>query len=63
MNIYDDRLWYYIPGFNGYEVSNDGYVRSMKHWRKYPYGILIKPKSINNGEAIFELSNDNNERI
>ena len=37
-----DIWWYYIPGFNGYEISNTGIVRSMKHYKKYPYGILIR---------------------
>ena len=69
LDIYDsNRLWYYIPGFNGYEVSNDGYVRSMKHYHKYPYGILIVPKKNKKGEikcpqdVIFEISDNNNER-
>lgn len=64
LNVFDqNRLWYYIPSFNGYEVSNDGYLRSMKHYRKYPYGILISPKK-GKGEQdpIFELSDNNNER-
>ena len=44
LNIFDtNRVWYYIPGFNGYELSSDGYLRSMKHYRRYPYGILIQP--------------------
>lgn len=66
--IYCDRLWYYIPGFNGYEISNDGYVRSMKHYRAYPFGILIQPKKDKDGniidpeDPIFELSDNNNER-
>ena len=43
LDIYDpNRLWYNIPNFNGYEISNDNYIRSMKHYMKYPYGILIK---------------------
>lgn len=63
--------WYYIPGFNGYEISNTGIVRSMKHYRKYKFGILIKPKEINNiielftvpySELTYELSDNNNER-
>ena len=37
LNIYEPRYWFYIPGFNGYELSNDGFVRSMKHYRRYPY--------------------------
>lgn len=63
--------WYYIPGFNGYEISNTGIVRSMKHYRKYKFGILIKPKEITNiielftvqyPELTYELSDNNNER-
>lgn len=68
MNIYDEnRRWLYIKGFNGYELSTDGYIRSMKHFKKYPYGILIQPKKskgkiISPEDPIFTLSNDNNER-
>ena len=66
-----DLWWYYIPGFNGYEISNTGIVRSMKHFRKYPFGILIKPREIKNpidlftkqyNELTYELSDNNNER-
>ena len=66
-----DLWWYYIPGFNGYEISNTGIVRSMKHFRKYPFGILIKPREIDNPidlftkqyiELTYELSDNNNER-
>ena len=52
-----------VAGFNGYEISNDGYLRSMKHFRKYPFGILIKPVEVGSDGAIFVLSNDQNERI
>lgn len=64
-------LWYYIPGFNGYEISNTGIVRSMKHHRKYPFGILIKPREVKDPielftknfiELTYELSDDYNER-
>ena len=69
LNIYDDRFWYYIPSFNGYEISNDGYVRSMKHYKKYPFGLLIQPKKDRNGniinpeDPIYELSTNYNERV
>lgn len=65
-------LWYYIPGFNGYEISNTGIIRSMKHFKKYPYGMLIKPKEVSDPLELFtksfidltyELSNNHNERI
>lgn len=64
-------LWYYIPGFNGYEISNTGIVRSMKHYKKYPFGMLIRPRETNDpmdlftklyGELTYELSDNNNER-
>lgn len=69
LNIADpNRLWMYIKGYNGYELSNDGFVRSMKHYIQYPYGILITPKKDKDGKVlhpedpIFELSDDNNNR-
>ena len=67
LNIFDqNRLWYYIPGFNGYEVSNDGYLRSMKHYRRYPYGIIIKSVDRDSYKGscdpLYELSDDNNNR-
>lgn len=69
LDINAPRLWYYIPGFNGYEVSDDKYIRSMKHYKKYPFGLLIQPKKYKNGNIIhpedplYELSNNNNERV
>lgn len=63
--------WYYIPGFNGYEISNNGIVRSMKHFKKYPFGLLVKPREVTNvlqlfaeeyDELTYELSDNNNER-
>ena len=65
LNIHDpNRVWLYIPGFNGYEISNDGYIRSIKHWRKYPFGILIQPRSNKKDtEPIYNITNDNNERV
>lgn len=67
MDIFDyNRVWYYIPGFNGYEVSNDNIIRSMKHYVKYPYGILIKPVKKepygSSPDPLYELSDNNNER-
>jgi hypothetical protein len=67
LDIYDtNRYWMYLPGFNGYEISNDGYVRSMKHYMKYPYGILIQKvkrgKYADSPDPLFELSDDDNKR-
>lgn len=64
LGLNNERLWFYINNFNGYEVSLDGYLRSMKHWKQYPTGILLKPvQTKSDGTQIFELSNDNNERV
>ena len=38
-----NRIWYQIPGFPGYELSSDGFLRSMKHFKRYPYGLLLQP--------------------
>lgn len=63
LNVYEPRSWYSIPGYRGYEVSNDHYVRSMKHFKKYPFGIMITPKNKGSNNPIFTLSNDNDVRI
>lgn len=54
----DNQQWYYIPGFNGYELSNYGNVRSMKNFNKYPFGTLCREK---NGK--YELSTNDNVRV
>lgn len=55
----DAQLWYQIPGFNGYEMSDYGFVRSMKFFQRAPVGILIKPDK----KEYYTLSNNNNDRI
>lgn len=63
-----NRLWMNIYGYNGYELSNDNYIRSMKHYKQYPYGILLTPKKDSDGNILhpedptYELSDDNNNR-
>lgn len=54
----DAQLWYPIQGFNGYEISNHGNVRSMKNFKKYQFGTLCRHRN-----NVYELSNNNNERI
>jgi len=64
LDIYDqNRLWYGIPGYNGYQVSNDNIVRSMKHYKKYPFGILLRPFKTLNGVNYYQLTNSQNERV
>lgn len=58
ININDKSIkWYNIPGYNGYQVSTNGFVRSLKHFRKYPFGIIIKHRN-----GLFTLTNSNNKR-
>lgn len=63
LNIYEPRKWYAIPGFRGYEISNDHYIRSMKHYKKYPFGILITPIKKDPYNPVFELSDDDCTRV
>ena len=47
INIYDPSiLWADLsPQYNGYQISNTGLVRSMKFFKKYPFGILLEPEN------------------
>ena len=60
INIYDPNIvWADLsPNYNGYQISNTGLVRSMKFFKKYPYGVLLEP----NDKGILEISNSLNER-
>lgn len=62
LDINEARMWHYIPGFRGYELSDDGYVRSTKNFNVYPYGMLLRPVSSKGGNT-FMLSNDDNKRV
>ena len=54
----NNNVWFYIPGFNGYQINKEGLVRSMKMMYKNPGHILKRDKS-----GKYTLTNDNNERI
>lgn len=56
------RIWACIRGYNGYEYSNDGLLRSMKNYIKYPTGYLVKKYKDKKGE-FFNISNNRNERV
>ena len=59
VDIYDPNiLWYEIEDFPGYEISNNGYVRSFKSAKKYPYGVILQYYH-SNGEY-FTMTNSNN---
>lgn len=61
LDIYNPNIvWFPLSDeYKGYEYSNTGIMRSMKFYKKYPYGIQIKPdKDLN-----FELSNCFNQRV
>jgi hypothetical protein len=60
VNINDySILWADLnPRYNGYQISNfNGLVRSMKFYKKYPFGILIKPDD----KGMIKLSNSLNQ--
>ena len=59
VNIYDQNIkWAELgPDFNGYQISTTGLIRSMKFYKKYPYGILIEPDKSGN----VKLSNSLNQ--
>ena len=62
MNYYDDnRRWICINGYNGYEYSNDGLLRSMKNFKVNPMGKLLKKYKKKKG-YYYILSDDNNNR-
>ena len=66
LNIYDtNRYWYNLKyaGFNGYEISNDLIIRSLKFKKKHPYGVLIIPKKDLDTDPVYELSDNDNNRI
>ena len=57
----DNRQWICINGYNGYEYSNDGLLRSMKNFKVNPTGKLIKKYRDKKG-YYFILSDNSNER-
>lgn len=61
MYYYDNRQWICINGYNGYEYSNDGLLRSMKNFKVNPTGKLIKKYKDKKG-YYYMLTNNSNER-
>lgn len=53
--------WRPVPGFDGYEVSNLGRVRSWKPWRKVPAPRILRPvvKRHKGGYAQYGLMDPN----
>ena len=49
------------PQFRGYQLSNNGAVRSFKFYKKNPYGTLVVPKKLY--PRIYSLSNENNQKV
>ena len=61
VNINDNNiLWYIIPGFPGYQISTNGYLRSFKMANKYPFGIILE--YYHKDGQYFNLSDQNNNR-
>ncbi len=67
MNVYTDgRLWANIPGFNGYQLSDDYVVRSYKYKKTYPFGTIVTPKKQYDNKPldnVFELTDNDNMRV
>ena len=55
-------LWYMIEGFNGYEINEEGVVRSMKMMNAKP-GHQIKIYTDDGPEPYYILSNNFNKRV
>lgn len=51
-------MWYMIKGFNGYEINEEGIVRSMKMMNANP-GHLLKKDDYGR----YTLSNNENKRV
>ena len=51
-------MWYMIKGFNGYEINEQGVVRSMKMMNANPGHLLKQDK-----HGYYTLSNDENKRV
>lgn len=49
--------WADLYPYNGYQISITGLIRSMKFYKKYPYGILIEPDKNGN----IKISNSLNQ--
>lgn len=61
VDIYDPNiLWFKITDFPGYEISNNGYLRSFKSANKYPYGIILEYYHSNG--CYYSMTNSNNNR-
>ncbi len=55
----DEQLWYDIPNFPAYQISNKEYVRSFKCRKQHPLGVILKPRKTSNG-IVYELTDRNN---
>lgn len=54
------EIWVHIPGFNGYEISNYGGIRSYKHYKTNPRGDYIKVYG--NGLSRYVIISDNSNK-
>jgi hypothetical protein len=56
----DRQKWYYIPGYNEYEISDHWNVRSMKSGSGHAYGVLLL---VTNGCCDIHSSNGVGKRM
>ena len=60
--MFDNDIWYMIPGFNGYEINKFKQIRSFKNYRVFPRGYLIKTYRDRKGKHYIHLTDNNNIR-
>lgn len=58
-SLNDDKIWYDIPGFPKYQYCDQGYIRSFKSRKKFPYGVVLGFKHTSNGD-MYSLTDRNN---
>jgi len=63
VNLYDTSImWADLgPHYNGYQISNTKLIRSLKFFKKYPYGTLIEPDS--KGRVYLSNSRNQSEQV
>ena len=60
--MFENDIWYMIPGFNGYEINILRQVRSFKFHNVNTYGKLLKTYKDKKGHYYVYLSDNNNKR-
>lgn len=60
--LYYELPYYEIRGYNGYRISMEGLLQTLKNYKVEPHGHFLQPKFDRKGHGYYILSNDKNER-